>query len=152
MKRGYVWREKTYISSIVMYLAYIMSYWHPLRPSTITCVIKRTEFVYLLRSNQYVSNIYILDQNPRLSPYKIGGTYSDYMSLLLVCGDCSLTSKIGGCWNLVESTQAKNSLYHVESQSIEEICTNIFNYDHPKIVILVSGYCTMLESVGINSS
>ena len=64
-------------------------------------------FVYLLRSNQYVSNQYILDQNTRLSSYTIGVTYSDYISLLLVCGDCPLTSKTGGCWNLLESTQAR---------------------------------------------
>ena len=36
---------------------------------------------------QYVSNLYILDQNPRLSSYMIGVTYSDYIPLLLVCGD-----------------------------------------------------------------
>ena len=64
-------------------------------------------FVYLLRSNQYVSNQYILDRNPRLSYYTIGVTYSDYISLLLVCGDCPLTSKTGGCWDLLESTPAR---------------------------------------------
>ena len=26
----------------------------------------------------------------------------DYISPLLVCGDCPLTSKTGGCWNLLE--------------------------------------------------
>ena len=61
-------------------------------------------FVYLLRTNQYVSNQYILDLNPRLSSYTIGVTYLDYISLLLVCGDCSLTLKGGVCWNLLEST------------------------------------------------
>ena len=60
-------------------------------------------FVYLLRSNQYVSNQYNMDRNPRLSSYMIGVTYSDYISLLLVCGDCPLTSMTGGCWNLLES-------------------------------------------------
>ena len=64
-------------------------------------------FVYLLRSNQYVSNQYILDRNPRLSYYTIGVTYSDYISILLVCGDCPLTSKMGGCWNLLGSTPAR---------------------------------------------
>ena len=33
-------------------------------------------------------------------------TYSDYISLLLVCGDYLLTSKMGLCWNLLESTPA----------------------------------------------
>ena len=65
-------------------------------------------FVYLLHSNQYVSNQYIIMyQNPRLSSYTIGVTYSDYISLLLVCGDFPLTSKTGGCWNMLESTPAR---------------------------------------------
>ena len=61
-------------------------------------------FVYLLRSDQHVSNQYIMERNPRLSSYMIGVMYSDYVSLLLVCGDCPLTSKRGVCWNLLEST------------------------------------------------
>ena len=44
----------------------------------------------------------IVDRNPRLSSYTIGVTYSDYISLLLVCGDCPLALKTGGCWNLLE--------------------------------------------------
>ena len=64
-------------------------------------------FVYLLRSDQYVSNQYILDQNPRVSSYTIGVTYSDYILLLLVCGDFPLTLKTGRCWNLLESTPAR---------------------------------------------
>ena len=64
-------------------------------------------FVYLLRTNQYISNQYILDRNPRLSSYTISMTYSDYISLLLVCGDCPLTSKRGVCWNLLELTPAR---------------------------------------------
>ena len=63
-------------------------------------------FGYLLRSDQYVSNQYILDRNLRLSSYTIGVTYSDYISLLLVCGNCPLTSKKGVCRNLLESTPA----------------------------------------------
>ena len=68
------------------------------------------DFVYLLRSNQYVSNQYILDQNQRLSSYTIDVTYSDYISLLLVCGDCTLTEKRGVCWNMLESTPARITL------------------------------------------
>ena len=64
-------------------------------------------FVYLLRTNQYVSNQYIMDRNPRLSSYTIGITYSDYISLLLVCGDYALTSKRGVFWNQLESTPAR---------------------------------------------
>ena len=64
-------------------------------------------FVYLLRTNQYTSNQYILDRNPRLSSYMIGVTYSDYISLLLVCGDYPLTLKRGVCWNLLEATPAR---------------------------------------------
>ena len=61
---------------------------------------------HLLRSNQYVSNQYILDRNTRLSSYTVGVRYSGYISLLLVCGDCTLTSKTGGCSNMLESTPA----------------------------------------------
>ena len=64
-------------------------------------------FVYLLRTNKYVSNKYILDRNPRLSSYTIGVTYSNYILLLLVCGDYPLTSKRGVCWNMLESTPAR---------------------------------------------
>ena len=71
VKRGYVWREKSFISSKVMNLDYILFYWHTWRPSTITGAIKRTAFVYWLRSNQYVSNLYILDQNTRLSSLQL---------------------------------------------------------------------------------
>ena len=87
-----------------MHLAYKRSYWHPWFPSTITGFIKSTAFVYLLLSNQYVSNQYILDRNPRLSSYTIGVTYSDYISFLLVCGEFPLTLKLGGCWNMLEPT------------------------------------------------
>ena len=64
-------------------------------------------FVYLLRSNQYVSNQYIMDRNPRLLSYTFSVTYSDYIYLLLVCGDCPITLKTGGCWNMLESTTAR---------------------------------------------
>ena len=57
-------------------------------------------------TDQYVSNLYILEQNPKLSSYTIGVTYSDYISLLLLCGDCPLTLMTGECWNLLESTPA----------------------------------------------
>ena len=93
-----------------MNLAYILSYWHPWRPIKITGVIKRTAFVYLLHINQYVSNLNILDRNPRLSSYRIGVTYSDYILLLHICVDSPLASKRGGCWNLLESTPARITL------------------------------------------
>ena len=67
-------------------------------------VIKRAYFDYLLRSNKYVSNLYILDRNPKLSSHTIGVTYSDYIFLLLVCDDFPLTSNTGECWNLLELT------------------------------------------------
>ena len=67
-------------------------------------------FVYLLRTNQYVSNQYILDRNPMLSSYTIGVTYSGYISLLIACGDYPLTSKRGVYWNLLESTPARIAL------------------------------------------
>ena len=78
----------------------------------------------LLRSDQYVSNQYILDRNPRLSSYTIGVTCSVYILLLLVCGGCPLTSKRGVCWNLilesldqVESQMDSNAIYYYEFQT-----------------------------------
>ena len=70
--------------------------------SYVTMYVRRIH-VY---TDQYISNLCILDQNPRLSSYTIGVTYSEYISLLLVCGDFPLTLKTGGCWNLLESTPA----------------------------------------------
>ena len=104
---GYVWQGKVSISSTVMYLAYILFYWHPWRPNTITGIIKITDFVYLLHSNKYVSNQFILDRNPRLSSYTIGVTQLDYISLLLVFGNFTLNSKRGVCWNLLKATPAR---------------------------------------------
>ena len=59
-----------------------------------------------------------------LSSYTIGVTYSDYISLLLVCGDCPLTSKRGVCWNpipysldQVESQIDSNAIYYFEFQN-----------------------------------
>ena len=34
-------------------------------------------------------------------------TYSNYISLILVCGDCPVTSKREVCWNLLESTPVR---------------------------------------------
>ena len=98
------------IYSAVMYVDYIMSYGHPWQPSKIKGVIKRIDLVYLLRSNHYVSYLYIMDRNPRLSSYTIGVTYSYHISLLPIFGDFPLTSKTGGCCNLLESTPARITL------------------------------------------
>ena len=98
-------------------------------------------FAYLLRSNKYVSNQYILDLNPRLSSYTIGVTYSDYISLLLVCGDFPLTSKTRGFWNLLESTPARIPLIklsHKWTQMIFIISNSklgIWLCSHPRIDI-----------------
>ena len=40
----------------------------------------------------------------------IGVTYSDYILPLLVCGNCRLTLKMGGCCNMLESTLARTPL------------------------------------------
>ena len=47
VKRGYLLWMKSYISSTVMYLDYILFYWHPWRPSTTTGVIKRAYIVLI---------------------------------------------------------------------------------------------------------
>ena len=99
---GWVWRDKSSISYKSIYSAFILFYWHPWRMSTITGVIKITVFVYLLHSYQYVSNMYIMDRNPRLSSYMIDVTYMEYILLLLVCGDFPLTLKTVGCWNQLQ--------------------------------------------------
>ena len=66
-KRGYVWQEKSSIYSAFIFLDYILFHWNPWWLITITGVIKMTAFVYLLRLNPYISNLYILDRNTRLS-------------------------------------------------------------------------------------
>ena len=48
-----------------------------------------------------------MDQNSMLSSYTIGVTYSDYILLIIVFGDFPITSKTGGCWNLLESNPAR---------------------------------------------
>ena len=129
---GFQWNMNTYGGRSHIYLLQlcvwlILAYWHPWRPSTITGVIKRTAFVYLLCSNQYVSNLYILDRNPRLSSSTIGVTYSDYILLLFVCVNCPLTSKTGVCWNLPESTPARIPLIK-SSHKWTQILSIIPNY------------------------
>ena len=61
----------------------------------------------LLCSNPHISSLLILNQNPRLSSHTIGVMHSNYFLLLLVSGDCPLTTKMGVCWNLLESTPAR---------------------------------------------
>ena len=76
-------------------------------------------------------NQYIMDRNPRLSSYKIGMTYSDYISLLLVCGDYLLTLKRGVCWNLLESTPARIPL----SKSSHKFTQMLFIISNSKLGI-----------------
>ena len=91
-----------------MYLDYFLFHWKPWPPITITgCHQKRNFLFILLRSNPYISNLYILDQNPRLSSHIIGVKSSDYISLILICGDLPLTLKTGEFWNLLESTPSR---------------------------------------------
>ena len=68
---------------------------------------KNESFCLFIMLNKYVSNLYILGKNPGLSSYTIGVTYLDYILLLLLCGNCPLPSKTGGCSDLLESTQPK---------------------------------------------
>ena len=110
---GYLWRENSFLHIFTRTVIWLMS--HLLtannRPGFLWNV-DTYAFVYLLRSNKYVSNQYIMDWNPRLSSYTIVVPYSDYISLLLVCGDCPLTSKRGVCCNLgfPWSSQVTNGL------------------------------------------
>ena len=102
----YVGRSRIYLLQLCVWLIYCLIDIHDGRAQS-QVSSKRTHFVYLLRPNQYVSNMYILDRNPRLSSYTIGVTYLDYILIILVCGNCTLPSKTGGCWNLLESTLAR---------------------------------------------
>ena len=99
-------RSHLYLLQLCIWLIYCLIDIHDGRAQS-QVSSKRTHFAYLLRPNQYVSNMYILDLNPRLSSYTIGVTYLDYILILLVCGNFTLTSKTGGCWNLLESTLAR---------------------------------------------
>ena len=58
-KCGYVWREKLYIYSTVMNLAYMLFQWNPWRLSTITGVTKRTAFVsFITLKSIYLKSIH----------------------------------------------------------------------------------------------
>ena len=78
-------------------------------------------------------NQYILDRNPTLSSYTIGMRYSDYISLLLVCGDYPLTSKRGVCWNLLESTPTRIPLI----KSSHKWTRMLFIISNPKLGIRI---------------
>ena len=97
-------------------------------------------FVYLLCSDQYVSNNYILDQNPRLSSYTIGVTYSYYISLLIVWGNCPLTSKRRVCWNLLESTPARIPLTKLSHKWTRMI----FIISNPKLGICLCSHSSAI--------
>ena len=105
---GYVWQESSCLHIFTRTVIWMMSYLLTAnnRPEFLWGVGSYA-FVYLLRSNQYISNQYILDWNLRLSSYTIGVTYSDYISLLILCGNFPLTYNTGGYWNLLESTPAR---------------------------------------------
>ena len=60
----------------------------------------------LLCLNSYLSNLYILDQNSKLTSHTICVLYLDYISLL-VCGNFPLTLKTEICWYLLESSPAR---------------------------------------------
>ena len=77
--------------------------------------------------------MYILDRNLRLSSYRISVTYSDYISLLLVCGDCPITPKTGGRWKLLESTRAMIPLI----KSSHKWTRIIFIISNSKLVIWI---------------
>ena len=48
--------------------------------------------------------MYILDLNSKLPSHTICVTYFYSIYLIIVCVNCPLTSKTGGCWNLLESS------------------------------------------------
>ena len=72
-----------------------------------------------------------MDRNPRLSSYTVGVKHSDYILLLLVCGDCPLTLKAGGCWNLLGSTTSRIPLI----KSSHKWTRMLFIISNPKIGI-----------------
>ena len=77
---GYVWRENSCLHIFSHTVIWLMS--HLLTADNRPGFLWNMDtyvFGYLLRSDQYVSNQYILDRNPRLSSYTIGVTYSDYI-------------------------------------------------------------------------
>ena len=115
----YVWRDNSCLLIFTRNVIWLIS--HLLTANNSSGFLWNVDtyaFVYLLRSNQYVSNQYIMDRNPRLSSYTFSVTYSDYIYLLLVCGDFPLTLKTGGCWNMLESTTARIPL-------IDQVCSQM---------------------------
>ena len=78
-----------------------------------------------------------LDLQPAYNRSKL--TIQIYISLLLVCGDCPLTSKRGVCWNLLESTPARIPLIkssHKWTRMLFIILNSklgIWIFSHPRI-------------------
>ena len=68
----------------------------------------------------------IMYQNSRLSSQTIYVTYLDYILTPLLCGNFSLTSKMGRCWNLLESSPARIPLIYL-SHKWTRILFNISN-------------------------
>ena len=98
----YVGISHIYLLYLFIWIIFLF-YCHPCPPNTIMCIVKRTFSLFFFGSSPYISNLYILDQKSRLPYQKICIAYVDCISNLLVCGNFSLTSRTGRCWNLLES-------------------------------------------------
>ena len=86
---------------------------------------QKYNFCFLLHSNTFTSNMYILDQNSKLPPHTVSVAYLYYIFLLLICGYCTLTLKTGGLWNLLESYPDRTQ-YVESSHKWTQIIFNIY--------------------------
>ena len=137
---GYVCQEKSYLYIYIYNMGKFFFMFHFLisknRPSfqgnyhqSQSQVSSKVQiFLILLRSNPYISIQYIMDQHSGLLSHTSCVAYLDYISIIIVCGDCSLTLNMGRCWNLLESSPSRITLIEL-SHKLTRILFIILNYD-----------------------
>ena len=93
----------------------------------------------LLYCNSYISNLYILDQNSKLTSHMTCVLYLGYISLLLVCDNFPLTLKKVICWDLLESYPARITFID-SSHKWNQI---LFIILYSKLGICIFSHCTI---------
>ena len=123
-RRSHIYLLQLCIWIVFLYFVYSHDHWYQSWVSS-----KIWLLLILLCSNPYISNMYILNQSPRLPYHTICVTYLDYISPLLVYSNFPLNFKTGGCWNLLESPPSRIPLIEL-SQKWTQIPFIILNDEY----------------------
>ena len=106
VKRGYICKEKSSISSIVMYLAYMLFHWQPWKPRTITDIIKMIALFYFIMFKLiYLKYVHYEMKSKAIISH-------DWCDVLRLCFASSfyvafshllrIWEDVGICWNMLE--------------------------------------------------